>query len=190
MAKITKYYPYSPELSLDPNYIEVTTKSGVTMFVKRKRRDEAFLKRFSNLIEKARKASDYIVFTDGSADNMKKGKPMHSAFVIYKGEEEFYHESLTFDSEQKSNNVAEVVAIKSALSYLLGMGFKDCKLAFFSDSSFCVDYLMNLKWKNINYGKPYANEAVKARDILAQFSKISFNWIPRELNQRADELAN
>ena len=48
---------------------------------------------------------------------------------------------------------------------------------------------MNDFW-NISKGKRYSNFAIKAKELISNFTDVSIYWIPRELNTDADALSN
>lgn len=88
-----------------------------------------------------------------------------------------------------SNNVAEYLALNSLLEYLLANpGYTKFHILIKSDSQLLVKQMTG-KWR-IKNGL-YAKEARKAAILASNFGnhKISFQWIPREENQLADDLS-
>lgn len=120
------------------------------------------------------------IFTDGAS----KGNPGNSGLgvAIYDGKE--IKEEIFEFLGKKTNNEAEYLAFIKGIEKLIKM--KETKANFFSDSEFLVKQMKG-QYK------------VKAEKIVPLYEKakeltknleITINWIPREDNKLADELAN
>jgi len=131
--------------------------------------------------------SDLTVFTDGGA----RGNPGPAAIgfsVMHKGEEIYSHKECI---GQTTNNVAEYSAILSALSHIATC-FNPQKLTCFLDSLLVVNQI-NGKFKiKQEHLCAYVVQIYTQIDKLkrAGCKEITFSYIPREKNKRADELVN
>jgi len=86
--------------------------------------------------------------------------------------------------DKNTNNYAEYLALMLGLKEALKLKIKDIVCA--TDSNLVVEQ-MNGKFKvKANNLKPLYAEA---QDLVSQFKKIKFYWIPREENTEADELS-
>lgn len=120
------------------------------------------------------------VFTDGAS----KGNPGRAGIgvVIYQ-KERILEEHSNFIGK-KTNNQAEYEAVIFALNRLIELNEK--KAVLFSDSEFLVKQLngeYRVKAENI---KPLYNKVL----TLLEEINVTFIWIEREKNSKADELAN
>lgn len=122
------------------------------------------------------------MFTDGAS----KGNPGPASIGV----------SVCRDSEEiftiseaigiKTNNYAEYTALIRALEEL-SKRFKGEEVSVYADSELMIKQLNGIyKVKNENI-KPLF---LKVKSLIPHFSKISFIHVRRELNKRADELAN
>jgi len=86
-----------------------------------------------------------------------------------------------------TNNSAEYLAVLDILDYLEGEENSD--IVFHGDSNLVIKQLSG-QWriKDGVYSK-YAYEAIKKVSRLSHRNKLTFNWIPRDDNKRADELS-
>jgi ribonuclease HI len=85
-----------------------------------------------------------------------------------------------------TNNVAEYLALKEALSFLSQKKYKDCEIICKGDSMLAIKQ-MNGLWQ-IHKGeyKPHAEEC---KELIKLFSNIKFEHVKRELNTIADNLS-
>ncbi len=84
-----------------------------------------------------------------------------------------------------TNNVAEYTALIEGLKKALSMGIK--KIEIFSDSQLVVNQLLGKYKVKAEHLVPLHNEALR---LLKSFEDVRINFIRRELNKRADALAN
>lgn len=84
-----------------------------------------------------------------------------------------------------TNNVAEYRGLIAGLTDARNLGADE--VAVFMDSKLVVEQ-MSGRWKVKHPGLIELNR--EARDLAAQFDRITFGWIPRERNSHADRLAN
>jgi len=88
-------------------------------------------------------------------------------------------------SPSASNNVAEYVAAINALVWLRGKGFRGTVLLL-GDSQLVVRQMQGEYEVRSERLRPYHEHLAK---LSAEFTEVRFDWIPRESNQRADELS-
>lgn len=87
-----------------------------------------------------------------------------------------------------TNNVAEYQAVIAALDWLLSQKSQPPKTSFFLDSTLVVNQITgNFKTKDKNL--QVLNHKVQQL-IKKSSSTISFTYVPRDRNQRADALVN
>lgn len=122
------------------------------------------------------------IFTDGAA----RGNPGHAgAGILILNENDEVIEEFFEYLGTATNNVAEYHALIAALK--LAQKYIPCSIDFFLDSELVVKQMLGLyKVKNENLLNYYTS----AKNLLINFQKINFKYIPREKNVRADKLAN
>lgn len=86
--------------------------------------------------------------------------------------------------KETSNNIAEYLACKHALEYMIENNLKTALIH--SDSKLVVEQ-MSGRW-SIKAGM-YKELALSCKKLLEHFTFIRFQWIPREENQEADDLS-
>jgi len=84
-----------------------------------------------------------------------------------------------------TNNRAEYEGLIKALEVAADYGFEEVRIR--SDSELVVKQLRG-EWDTNDPG--LRKRRVRARELLTQFDSWSIEHVPRELNERADELAN
>lgn len=87
---------------------------------------------------------------------------------------------------ENTNNVAEYQALLDAMIWLYQNGHNEKPIRFYGDSKLVINQ-MNYEW-GIK-GGDYAPLAHRCRKALNVFPNASFRWIPREENEKADELS-
>ncbi len=122
----------------------------------------------------------YKIYTDGAS----RGNPGKSGFglVIYKDDEIFYEDYRYLGI--MTNNQAEYLALIRALELLSELNINEACI--YADSQLMIKQMRGeykVKAKNMI---PLYNEAINK----ISNKKIIFNWIRREENKFADELAN
>lgn len=86
-----------------------------------------------------------------------------------------------------TNNIAEYRALINGLQWVAENIGTNIVLAVYGDSQLVIRQ-MRLEWQ-INDGKPYSPFARQALALRIKFPNISFEWLPRELNTKADALS-
>lgn len=83
-----------------------------------------------------------------------------------------------------TNNLAEYLGLIAVMRKSLELGIKN--LSGYSDSELVVNQVnMTFKVKNKEIKKLWQQVV----DLKGEFEKFSFDWIPREENQKADKLS-
>ena len=129
------------------------------------------------------------VYFDGACGPRNPGGKCGGGAAIYKDEEliaEIADRYVPLIKGRTSNNVGEYYGLIQALEYLIKEGLNEELIEVRGDSNLVISQ-MNGKWR-IKAGT-YIEQALIAKELKKQFSKIRFLWIPREQNERADELS-
>jgi ribonuclease HI len=122
------------------------------------------------------------VFTDGRAEpNPGLGT---YGYVVYEDGRRTHSEH-GLAGHGLSNNYAEYLCLVKALERLEAR--RDEEITIFSDSTLLVNQMAG-RWKF--KGGAYAEKYLEAKGLARRFSKLRFEWIPREKNAEADELTN
>ncbi len=122
------------------------------------------------------------VFTDGRAEpNPGLGT---FGYVVYEDGRRTYA-AHGVAGHGVTNNYAEYLCLIKALEHLAPR--RDEEITVFSDSTLLVNQMKG-KWK-FKRGA-YSEKYLKAKELSAGFSRLRFEWIPREKNSEADELTN
>ena len=90
-----------------------------------------------------------------------------------------------------TNNQAEYCGIQLGLSFLLNNSIFGKKLSIKGDSQLILKQLEGkYKVRSDNLKDLYTQTIILLQTIETQFKTINFNYIPRNLNKKADKLAN
>jgi ribonuclease HI len=130
-----------------------------------------------------------LIFTDGLAEpNPGLGT---YGYVIYRDEKRTLARH-GFDGDPVSNNHAEYAGLLAALRSVEANS--DEEVVVRSDSKMLVNQMAG-NWKvskkalnSTNEGS-YVDKYLEAKQVARGFSRLSFEWIPREQNAEADELS-
>ena len=87
---------------------------------------------------------------------------------------------------QTSNNVAEYSGFLAVLRWFIDQRLTDAEIMVFGDSKLVIKQMFDSR--RIKKGL-YVPLALAGRQMLTQFSNINGQWIPRDQNYLADELA-
>jgi ribonuclease HI len=88
-------------------------------------------------------------------------------------------------SEHSTNNVAEYVAAIRALEWLLAAGFRGTVVVS-GDSQLVVRQMLGEYEVRTEHLKAYHDRLAQ---LAREFASVSWNWVPREQNARADALS-
>jgi len=125
-----------------------------------------------------------VVYTDGGSRN--NPGPGAVGVVILHGEETVA-EAKQFLGEKITNNWAEYEAVVLAMGRLLELNLRGADIEFKLDSMLVVEQLKG-NWK---IKEPTLKPQVeKVRSLAGNFGSITFTYVPREQNKRADALVN
>jgi probable phosphoglycerate mutase len=130
------------------------------------------------------------VFTDGLAMPRNPGIGTYG-FVVYKDGSELAR-GHGFDGDHVSNNHAEYAGLIAALKSVESFVNEDIVVK--SDSKMLVNQMAG-RWKvskkayRSGAEGNYVDRFLEARDVSRRFERITYEWIPRELNSLADALS-
>ena len=123
------------------------------------------------------------VFTDGGS----RGNPgvAGSGAVVYGEAGETLAEIVYVVGAKSSNNVAEYHGLLRGLEAAAELGATEVAVSM--DSKLVVEQ-MNGRWK-IKH-PDMQKLAVQARKLAGSFERVTYTWVPRAKNKKADELSN
>lgn len=122
------------------------------------------------------------IFTDGAA----RGNPGPAGIgvVIFDEDKAVVEEYKEYIGDT-TNNTAEYRALLAGLK--AAKKYVPCSISFCLDSELVVHQMKGLwRVKDANLSMLCA----KARDLVRDFEKVEFRYVPREQNKHADKLAN
>ncbi|WKD59665.1 bifunctional RNase H/acid phosphatase [Corynebacterium caspium] len=122
------------------------------------------------------------------ADGGSRGNPgiAGSGTVIYNAEHNQVLREISYGfAEKVTNNVAEYQGLINGLEAAAELGAK--KVHVYLDSKLVVEQ-MSGRWKVKH--PDMQRLAIRAKELVSGFEKVSFEWVRRELNKEADALAN
>jgi ribonuclease HI len=127
------------------------------------------------------------VHFDGACEPPKGGGIATYGFTIEGPELEHEEFGLAVPpgSERATNNVAEYVGAIRALEFLASIGYRGPVLVF-GDSQLVVRQLAGEYEVRAEHLRPYHDHL---KSLVARLGDVQFSWVPREENQRADELS-
>lgn len=125
-----------------------------------------------------------IVNFDGSCAPINPGGMMGMGFVVVHHDNRPDWEASWKEARHPSNtcNVAEMKALIGSLRYLASIGCKEAIVR--GDSKLCISYMTGVWRCKKEHLMPLVEEARR----LSKGIKISWQWVPREQNARADAL--
>lgn len=121
------------------------------------------------------------------ADGGSRGNPgiAGAGTVVYDASRNEVLRRISYVVGIATNNVAEYQGLINGLSAAGELGATEVEV--FLDSKLVVEQ-MSGRWK-IKH-PDMKKLALKARDLAAQFDSVTYNWVARAKNEKADELAN
>jgi ribonuclease HI len=129
-----------------------------------------------------------ICYTDGSCEPYNPNGIAAYAYTIdFGGGEGWKYANVWGVGEGMTSNVAEYVAVRQLLNYLLNVGdaIRHQKIMVYSDSRLVVNQLSGM-WKV--KGGEYLPILLDIKTLLPKFDDLTFWWVPRDLNMEADQL--
>jgi len=129
----------------------------------------------------------YIYF-DGLTEPVNPRGISTYGYVIYKNNSAIIKEGYGLAAEPWSssatNNVSEYTGLICALASAIGLGVKSAKVR--GDSKLVISQMNGTyKVKSTRLMPLYK----RAYELSLKMESIEFEWVPRELNKRADELS-
>lgn len=127
------------------------------------------------------------VHFDGACEPPTGGGIATYGFVV-EGEgldHEEYGPAVRPGAEHATNNVAEYVAAIRALEFLASRGFKG-RVELLGDSQLVIRQMQGEYEVRAPHLKAYH---ARLEALAKQFSHVEFRWVPREQNERADDLS-
>jgi ribonuclease HI len=130
------------------------------------------------------------IYTDGLAEPLNPGIGTYG-FVVNRDGQPLRREH-GFDGDPVSNNHAEYAGLIAALRSLEGLS--DQEIVVKSDSKMLVNQMAGT-WKvgkkayNSKVEGSYVDKYLEAKELAGRFTRLTFEWIPREQNSEADELS-
>lgn len=113
------------------------------------------------------------------------------AIVLKDNQPLFKHSEFVPESKQNSNNVAEYMALEKILIFIRDTTILENKIFIYGDSKLVINQMKG--WWRIKNGL-YVSSARRCKELKNEIENdigkiLDFNWIPRELNQVADDLS-
>src|ERR1700722_10639131 len=133
-----------------------------------------------------------VCFFDGCCEPVNPGGTASYGAVVFVDDQRVWECSELFTpilgrEKETSNNVAEYSGFLAILEYLLAAALDDQPCKIHGDSKLVIEQMQG-NWK-MRKGF-YLHVAKKARETLKRFRKQpQLIWIPRDLNDIADELS-
>jgi ribonuclease HI len=129
----------------------------------------------------------YIAYFDGACEPVNPGGTASYGAVIYENDEKIWECAEVYgQGKLMSNNVAEYAGFIAVLEWFIEQELCDAEIVVKGDSMLVINQMFGT-WK-IKNGL-YAPLAKKANELLSRFIDIKGEWIPRDLNDVADELS-
>lgn len=128
-----------------------------------------------------------LVYIDGACGPTNPRGAMGAAALIEENGSELHRICEGYaPSDRNSNNLAEYLALYAVLKWLSANFLHNYTIIIHSDNQMLISQ-MNEAW-GIRSGF-YQNIADACFEMKHDFSDISFKWIPRHMNTRADVLS-
>lgn len=129
----------------------------------------------------------FICYADGCCEPYNPNGHMGIGAVIFENGKSIFEYSKHIPASNKnSNNVAEYLAVHAILDYLIEHELTNEEVLVRGDSKLSMMQCAG-EW-SINKGI-YVPLAHEARKKIPAFAKIRFEWVPRKMNEYADNLS-
>lgn len=134
---------------------------------------------------------DIVAYFDGACEPNPNGHIGTGSIVFCNktGETLYSNSWYRKPGNGNTNNVAEFAALYFCLKFLVDNDLHiDKKTVIYGDSNFVVTTIS--KYGDVNDGKKYTKAAKSCKDLLLKFLiEPEIRWVPRDLNQTADNLS-
>lgn len=126
-------------------------------------------------------------YFDGACEPVNPGGNMGLGGYVDEDEKNiFFFSEMIPKDKNNTNNIAEYKALLNLLHFLIDYKHTDKEIIIYGDSKLVI----NQMWGTWNMSKGlYIPFAIKCKKLLKQFDNLKGQWIPREENQRADDLS-
>lgn len=131
-------------------------------------------------------------YFDGACEPINPYGNMGLGAILLKDNEAiFTHSEFIPASKENSNNVAEYMALEKILIFIKDTTLIEQKIFIYGDSKLVIMQMKGIwRIKNGLYVKAARRCLSLLKEIEQEIEKtIVFTWIPRELNQKADDLS-
>ena len=134
--------------------------------------------------------SDFVIHFDGSCGPKNPGDSAGWGYTISKDGVHWVEDSGELSDGTFTNNYAEFYALFKGLEFLKPLLKLTDRLFIRGDSALVIN-IMRKKWKAKEgiYFPAYVLAEQTLRYIRAGKTFVSLDWIPREMNTKADELS-
>jgi len=127
---------------------------------------------------------NYKCYFDGACEPSNPGGKMGMGYYITDGVNEYAGNDFREASPANTNNIAEYMALISVLKLMRNK--ENCTINIYGDSMLVIKQ-MNEEWNAKKGGyMPYMRCAKEIYEELKIKNKITFTWVPREKNEKAD----
>lgn len=130
------------------------------------------------------------IYCDGATEPTNPGGASGIGCVIYQDDKKIKEYSYFIPAKPtNTNNIAEYMSFIRALKWVEEVKPSERNITILGDSQLCIRQLSG-EWR-IKQGAyvKYAYMAKKLIDDLSSEYVLKFEWVPRELNEVADELS-
>jgi len=126
----------------------------------------------------------YILYFDGGCRN-NPSDSCGAGAVIYKNDVEVWKDYKLYEMSNATNNIAEYYGLIIGLQGAINMKIKNIVVK--GDSQLVINQIIGkYKVNAVHLQKLYS----EANDLLQNFNNVVFEYVKRDKNKRADELAN
>jgi ribonuclease HI len=127
-------------------------------------------------------------YFDGACEPTNPGGNLGiGAIVFHNNEAVLRHSDFIAAAQFNSNNVAEYLGLEQILIFLKDYSCEENKIFIYGDSKLVINQMTG-KWR-IKFGY-YKEAALRCKKLIGTINKeLVFTWIPREINQFADDLS-
>jgi ribonuclease HI len=130
----------------------------------------------------SRSRKQIVAYCDGAFRLQPRGS---AGFVLYTGEEKIAERSEPLSGFGVTASVCEYVALCRLLEFLIQRELTDRKILIRADFKAMIDHMLGRAPVRSRRLEPLY---MKAQEFAAQFEHLEFEWVPRLLNNGADQV--